>query len=158
MQCRRPGFSPWVGRIPWRRKRQPTPVFLPGKSHRQRSLAGYGPWNRKESDTTELLTLSLSAWMKTRNPSHQTSRGQRLEAVFPWTFAPNEKCIYHRGRNCKCRYQVHYLRHSTTSGRAHRKTVCSVKIGTKGREAHLERKGAGVPASEGERCIKAVEK
>ena len=36
--------------------------------------------------------------------------------------------------------------------------TCSVKIGTKGREAHLERKGAGVPASEGERCIKAVEK
>ena len=44
---------------------------------------GYSPWNRKESDMTELLTLSLSAWMKTRNPSHQTSKGQRLEAVFP---------------------------------------------------------------------------
>ena len=36
---RRPRFSPWVGKIPWRRKRQPTPVFLPGKSHGQRSLA-----------------------------------------------------------------------------------------------------------------------
>ena len=45
-QCRRPrrhAFSSWVGRIPWRRKWQPTPVFLPGKSHRERSLAGYSP-------------------------------------------------------------------------------------------------------------------
>ena len=37
------GFDPWVGKIPWRRKWQPTPVFLPGKSHRQRSLVGYSP-------------------------------------------------------------------------------------------------------------------
>ena len=49
---RRPGFNPWVGKIPWRRKRQPTPVFLPGKSHEQRSLAGYSPWGSKQSDTT----------------------------------------------------------------------------------------------------------
>ena len=40
-QCRRPGINPWVGRIPWRRKWQPIPVFLPGKSLGQRSLAGY---------------------------------------------------------------------------------------------------------------------
>ena len=40
-QCRRFGFNPWVGKIPWRRKWQPTPVFLPRKSHQQRSLAGY---------------------------------------------------------------------------------------------------------------------
>ena len=40
-------------RIPWRRKWQPTPVFLPRKSHRQRSLAGYSPWSCKESNTTE---------------------------------------------------------------------------------------------------------
>ena len=40
---RRPGFDPWVGKIPWRRKRQPTPVFLPGESHGPRSLAGYSP-------------------------------------------------------------------------------------------------------------------
>ena len=42
-QCRRnkrQGFDPWVGKIPWRRKRQPTPVFLPGESHGQRSLVG----------------------------------------------------------------------------------------------------------------------
>ena len=45
-QCRRHGFNPWVGNIAWRRKRQPTPVFLPGKSHGQRSLAGCSPWHR----------------------------------------------------------------------------------------------------------------
>ena len=52
---RRPGFDPWVGKIPWRRKWQPTPVFLPGESHGQRSLVGYSPRGRKESDTTEQL-------------------------------------------------------------------------------------------------------
>jgi len=53
--CWRPGFNPWVRKIPWRRKWQPTPVFLPGKSHGLRSLVGYSPWDRKESDTTEWL-------------------------------------------------------------------------------------------------------
>ena len=51
----RPGFNPWVGRISWRRKWQPIPVFFPGKSHGQRSLVGYSPWGCKESDTTEQL-------------------------------------------------------------------------------------------------------
>ena len=47
------GSIPWVGKIPWRRAWQPTPEFLPGESHRQRSLAGYSPWGCKESDMTE---------------------------------------------------------------------------------------------------------
>ena len=47
-QCRRCGFSPWIGKILWRRKLQPTPVFLPWKSHGQRSLVGYRPWSHKE--------------------------------------------------------------------------------------------------------------
>ena len=46
-------FSPWVMKIPWRRSWQPTPIFLPGESHGQRSLAGYSPWGHKESDMTE---------------------------------------------------------------------------------------------------------
>ena len=50
------GFYLWVRKIPWRRKWQPTPVFLPGKSHGQRSLAGYSPWGHKESDTTKRLS------------------------------------------------------------------------------------------------------
>ena len=53
--CRRCGFNPWVGKIPWRRKQQPIPVFLPGKSYGQRSLAGYSPCGHKESDMTEQL-------------------------------------------------------------------------------------------------------
>ena len=53
---RRHGFSPWVGKIPWRRKWQPTPVFLSGKSHGQRSLVGYSPWGCQESDTTEWIS------------------------------------------------------------------------------------------------------
>ena len=44
---------------PWRREWQPTPVFLPRKSHRQRGLVGYSPWGHKESDRTEQLTLLL---------------------------------------------------------------------------------------------------
>ena len=52
-QCRRPGFNPWVRKIPWRRTWQPTPLFWPGKSHGQRSLVGYSPWGCKELDTAE---------------------------------------------------------------------------------------------------------
>ena len=52
----RDGFSPWVGKIPWRRKWQFTPIFLPGEPHGQRGLAGYSPWDRKESDIIERLT------------------------------------------------------------------------------------------------------
>ena len=50
---RETGFNPWVGKISWRRKWQPTPVFLPGKFHGQGSLVGYCPWGHKESDMTE---------------------------------------------------------------------------------------------------------
>ena len=52
-QCRIPRFDLWVRKISWRRKWQPTPVFLPGKFHGQTSLVGYSPWGRKDSDTTE---------------------------------------------------------------------------------------------------------
>ena len=55
LQYGRPGFDPWVRKIRWRRKWQPIPVLLPGKSHGWRSLAGYSPWGRKDSDTTERL-------------------------------------------------------------------------------------------------------
>ena len=56
-------WSLWVGNILWRGKWQPTPVFLPGKSHGWRSLAGYSPWGRKQSDTTEQIHFtSLHRW------------------------------------------------------------------------------------------------
>ena len=50
--CWRPGFDPWVRKIPWRRAWQPTPVFLPGEFHGQRSLAGCNLWCCKELDMT----------------------------------------------------------------------------------------------------------
>ena len=55
-KCKKCRFDHWVGKIPWKRKQQPTPVFLPGKSHGQKRLVGYGPWVYKELDTTELLS------------------------------------------------------------------------------------------------------
>ena len=57
-QFRRPGFDPWVEKIPWRWKWQPVAVFLPGEFHGQGSLADYSPWGHKESDITEQITLT----------------------------------------------------------------------------------------------------
>ena len=69
-KCRRHGFSPWVNKIPWRKTCQPTPIFLPGKSHGQRRLVGYSPWGRKEWDMTEHSAvthlLSTRAWIQTQ--------------------------------------------------------------------------------------------
>ena len=59
-QCRRHRrceFNSWIGKIPWKRKWQPTPVFLPRKFHGQRSLASDSPWGCKESDATEWLSM-----------------------------------------------------------------------------------------------------
>ena len=72
-QCRRHRFHPWVGKIPWRRKWQPTLVLLPGKSHGPRSLVGYSPWGQnralrwspRRSDPgapTYVLLSSRSRW------------------------------------------------------------------------------------------------
>ena len=58
---RRCRFDTWVGKISWR-KWQPTPVFLPGKFHGQKSLAGYSPWGCKESDTTEHIHSNVTLW------------------------------------------------------------------------------------------------
>ena len=54
------GFNPWVGKIPWRKTWQSTPVFLPRESHGQRSLVGYSPWGCKELDTMGELTYTKS--------------------------------------------------------------------------------------------------
>ena len=60
-QWRRCRFDPWVRKIPWRSKWQPTPVFLPGKSHGQSSLQNYSPWGCKEPDTTEQVTTTTNS-------------------------------------------------------------------------------------------------
>ena len=73
-RCRRCGFDPWNGKIPWRRKWQPPAVFLPGKSHGQRSLAGFSALGQTwPSDWT---TAVPSCWMQ-----HGQRDGQR---AFPW--------------------------------------------------------------------------
>ena len=66
-KCRRHGFGPWVGKSPWRRKWQPTPVFLPGESNGQRSLADYSPWGHKESGMTEHTRMPLPIWVTTEH-------------------------------------------------------------------------------------------
>jgi len=55
LQCKRPRFDSWVGKIPWRRKWLLIPVFVSGEFHGQRSLAGYSPCGHRESDTTEQI-------------------------------------------------------------------------------------------------------
>ena len=56
-----PRFAPWGRKIPWRRKCQSTPVFLLGKSHRQRGLMGYSPWGHKESDMTDHTHIPMNS-------------------------------------------------------------------------------------------------
>ena len=64
LQCGKPGFSPWVGKVSWRRRWPPTPVFLPGESDGQKSLESYSPWGCKESDMSEQLSFSLLPYYK----------------------------------------------------------------------------------------------
>ena len=77
--------SPGSGRFPWRRKWQPTPIFLPGESHGRRSLVGYSPWDRKESDTAERLHFH-SQDAKSRNTCRgHTETGNVLTEVWVLT-------------------------------------------------------------------------
>ena len=62
-------FNPWVRKVPWRRKWQPIPIFLSGKPHGQKNLAGFCPWGHKESDMTEQLPGS---------PTHTTYIGMHM--------------------------------------------------------------------------------
>ena len=78
LQGRRPGFDPGVGKIPWERKWLPTPVFLPGESHGQRSLEGHSPWDHKETDTTEQLTLSLAVF---GNPDPNAGQHMKIKKL-----------------------------------------------------------------------------
>ena len=68
-----PGFDPWVGKIPWRRTWQPTPVSLPGESHGQRSLAGYSPWGRTQSDKTERTCIHIDQSLSLKHSQMESS-------------------------------------------------------------------------------------
>ena len=71
-------FDPWVRKIPWRRKWQRPPKFLPGESHGQRGLEGYSPWGCTESDNGRDLACTLSTGTMTVQfkPNQQSSRGE----------------------------------------------------------------------------------
>ena len=74
-------FNPWLGKIPWRRKWKLTPVFLPEKYRGQRSLVGYSPWGRKESDTTD-----WHSWATEH--THTLKPGQNAPGESPWAEEP----------------------------------------------------------------------
>ena len=86
---RETGFDPWVGKISWRRTWQPTPVFLPGKSHGWRNLVDYGPWGAKESDTTERLHFYFSSkiWFQSVNHVRSWMRDFPSSSVY-WLSEP----------------------------------------------------------------------
>ena len=82
-RCERLGFNPWVRKIPWSRKWQPTPVFLPGESYGQRSLVGYSPWGRKELDMTVSVCVHphvpAPARTRTRTRTHAQAHTHTLQ-------------------------------------------------------------------------------
>ena len=70
--CRRLRFDLWVGKIPWRRERQPTPVFLSGELHGQRSLVNYSPWDRRVGHDQLQAKLHKKPHISTNFPHPQT--------------------------------------------------------------------------------------
>ena len=79
LQCRRPGFDPRVGKIPWRRERLPSPILWPGEFH-----GLYSAWGYKESDTTERLSLSLSSCSRLCLKSVRSQLGLSLNLEHPF--------------------------------------------------------------------------
>ena len=88
-RCKRGRFDPWVGKIPWSRKWQHTPVFLPEVFHGQRSLAGYSLWGHKESDMTECThihthnTYSVSLYHCHHTHTHTHTHTNRTQLCDP---------------------------------------------------------------------------
>ena len=79
LQCRRPGFDPCIGMLPWRRERLPTPVFWPGEFH-----GLYSPWSYKESDTTEQLSLHFTLLYHLRKRKEERVLYTHSALVFFW--------------------------------------------------------------------------
>ena len=113
---KRRGLNPWVRKIPQRRKWQPTPVFLPGESHRQRSLAGYSPWGRKESDMTEQLLFLLSSSLSPTLPVREQNRSYSLWGSEELTLGVQDLGWVGVGRGRKVRSDTWYLLKCLTLG------------------------------------------
>jgi len=91
LKCRRPRLDPWVEKIPWKTDWLPTPVFLPGEFHGQRSLVFHSLWSCKESDMTEQLTLIVTCiivlWGHLKlHPQHPTC------LLWPHCYFPLPEC------------------------------------------------------------------
>ena len=119
-------FDPWVRKIPWRRIWQPTPVFLPGKSHGWRSLTGYSPWGRKESDTTERLHFTLG-----RSPGEGNGNLLQHSCLENPMDGGAWQATVHGVANSRTRLSdfthslTHSLAHSDLHGNAHNSFVCN---------------------------------
>ena len=130
-QCRRHKrcrFDSWVRKIPWSGKWQPTPVFLPGKSHGQRSLVGYSPWSSKETQLKQLSMLSkdlmssvlwtlkaslpppithnvifkLSYWPVVQKEIFSKGRGRPLFLQMPMSFSSPSHYCPHKEKEYLC--------------------------------------------------------
>ena len=85
--CRRLGFDPWVRKIPWSRKWQPAPVFLPGKFHRQQSLVGYSPWVAKRVHK-EIYVIDLKEIKCLYKTQKYKQKEETKEFLLGGTFVP----------------------------------------------------------------------
>ena len=122
-QCRRPGFDPWVKKIPWQREWQPTPAFLPGEFHERKSPAGYSPWDSSQtwlSNWPCIQAAFMYIWAKTKsacrliteNGTNTTSmmwprQNQALihislhQSISLYYFSPLSLCFsWHRRNSC----------------------------------------------------------
>ena len=90
-RCKRCRFDPWAGKIPWIRKWQPAPVLLPGKSHGRKSLVGYNPWGRKESDTTKRLHFHFS--LSVHIAPHWPFNSEAVSVLIDCCFQPSSALL-----------------------------------------------------------------
>ena len=110
--CRRHRFHPWVGRFPWGSKRQPAPVFLPGKFHGHKSLVGYSPWGHKESEMTKhyqhVQIKSAGIFTNitsTRLDSHYPAAPCGSCWLFLWSpCGPGTRSEWREWPRCRCRW------------------------------------------------------
>ena len=99
----------WVGKMPWRKAWQPTPVFLPGEFHRQRSLEGYSPWGHKESDASKYTTQHIS--------------------IYPFLFCPSLTPLLHPAF-LPSLHKMNYLRLKNEEGETHKYIILKTRVPT----------------------------
>jgi len=101
-------YNPWVGKISWRKAWQPTPVFLPGESHRQRSQLGYSPWGFKNMDTAEQLTL----FSRCKMPNSDMHLHRRLTHTHKHTHTLTTKLVQDWKNSINIYFKKQILKHA----------------------------------------------